>query len=80
LYRDLTTYLEAGKPIYRARRGEAVQLGAEEIQALLNGRSPGEILDMIFFGNVHLFLSRYFHEAYLRSQPAGPPGEAGEIA
>ena len=70
LKRAMAAYLDSGQPLFFSQNGEAVELPEAEIQELLSGQTPTEVLDRILFGNTERFLGRYFTEGYLgpRSQ------------
>ena len=40
-----------------------------EIQRLMDGQSPEEVVDRIFYGNVRAFLKKYMNDAYRYVQP-----------
>ena len=46
-----------------------VPMPAAEIARLMNGQTPEEVVDRIFYSNVRHFLKKYFNDAYRYAQP-----------
>jgi microsomal dipeptidase-like Zn-dependent dipeptidase len=70
LKKAMIDYLNSGQTIFFSQNGEAKALPAEEVQALMFGQSPEDVLEGILFGNTDQFLSKYFTEAYLSQSGA----------
>jgi len=65
LKQDMLDYLKKGKPIHYVRDGQAIPISEPERERLLDGYTPEELMDKLFFQNVDHFLSKYFTEGYL---------------
>lgn len=77
LRQSMIDYLNAGKEIFYASHGEAKTLAKSEVQSLLFGQSPEEVLQKVFYQNTDHFLSKYFTVDYL--EKANPESGIEEI-
>lgn len=62
---EMLAYLLSGKPVFYADRGYRERLSKSEVEDLMFGKDPEELVDALFFDNADYFLSKYFTAEYL---------------
>ena len=72
LREEMINYLNAKKEIFFAEAGEAKVLPNQEVDLLMFGKTPEELLKDVFHKNTDQFLSKYFTAGYLEMKEPKP--------